>query len=168
MQSFTQTVNTLLALIIVSCPVCGDDVKQGTFFCINCGGEAGSCCNGVMGMSFCCSDELLAIQTSFGIATKLLDSQSVATCQSNDNCPTVANQIVGVFVEEANGDYCCPIYNMCCPFKEYFWWNLKMLSYSFGGPAIFFCLVGVMINAMCCCCCCCCCGKKSTTTQLVA
>ena len=27
----------------------------------------GSCCGGVMGLSFCCSAELLAVQASFGI-----------------------------------------------------------------------------------------------------
>ncbi|XP_063728755.1 uncharacterized protein LOC134856322 [Symsagittifera roscoffensis] len=100
-------------------------------------------------------------------AQKILeDSQTLMTCQNNDQCPDVASTITQAFDEFiVKGDYCCPIISSCCEFNDYFFANLEALSYSFGGPVIFGFIVAALlltIVLMCCCCCCCCCCRKST------
>ena len=61
----------------------------------------------------------------------------LVTCQSNDDCPTIGGALLKMVDDNAGGDYCCPLENMCCPFGKYLEENYCMLSYSFGGPAIF-------------------------------
>ncbi|XP_063714539.1 uncharacterized protein LOC134842226 isoform X2 [Symsagittifera roscoffensis] len=114
-----------------------DDI---TFFCLNCGEGASECCSGVMGLPFCCDENLYAVQKMTWAASeaeKLSTDRHLVTCQSSDQCPTTASEILKIVDENAGGDYCCPLGNICCPFGSYFEEIFLMLSYTFGGPIIF-------------------------------
>ncbi|XP_063713412.1 uncharacterized protein LOC134841388 isoform X2 [Symsagittifera roscoffensis] len=139
-----------------------DFVEDGTFFCVNCA-EGVECCSGVMGLPFCCDPSLYAVQKvmwAASVVEKLSLGGHLVTCQSNDDCPTIGGALLKMVDDNAGGDYCCPLENMCCPFGKYLEENYCMLSYSFGGPAIFSIFLAMVSFCLCCVCCCRMCSKR--------
>jgi len=133
-----------------------DVTSDMTFFCLNCNEGVSECCSGVLGLPFCCSPELYAVQKTTGVVSALEGLSlggHVVSCQSSDQCPTVASQLISLIDQDAGGDYCCPLESLCCSLGDYMRENIGMLSCSFGGPIIFTLLVAA---AMCCGCCTCC------------